>query len=56
MNKGLLYGLGVALLAGVGYGIYKSIDKHIKNELEKGFEEIKDNTQTHKEFKTSTEE
>ena len=55
MNKGLLYGLGAALLAGVGYGIYKSIDKHIKNELEKGFEEVKNNT-THKDYKTSTEE
>lgn len=55
MNKGLLYGLGAALLAGAGYGIYKSIDKHIKNELEKGFEEVKNNT-THKDYKTSTEE
>lgn len=56
MNKNILIGLGAALLAGVGYGIYKSIDKHIKNELEKGFEEVKDNTQTHKDYKTSTEE
>ena len=41
MNKGLLYGIGGIVVAGIGFGIYKFINK----KSEEPVEEVKENTQ-----------
>lgn len=53
MNKGLLYGIGGVVIAGLGYGIYKVLNKKEK-EAEKDLDETINKVE--KEYKTSTEE
>lgn len=44
MNKGLLYGIGGVVVAGIGFGIYKFINKKSEEPVEE-VEEVKENVE-----------